>query len=117
MPSSIVSSRHWNLPASQSSSNVSHSTIQGNSSTSQQASVEAVDNDDNINCHNARSLRNLNTILELADDNGDDIYVTNTHGTVRDKRLEAETVEESEETDEDELSQPILTTKATSNVN
>lgn len=88
----------------QASSNVSHS----NSSTSRRASVEAVDDNENIHLPNAGSPKSV------ADDDDDDIYVTDTHGTARDTAKEAEkkgaeTEEEPEETDEDELSKSATT--------
>jgi len=95
----------------QASSNVSHS----NSSTSRRASVEAVDDNENIHLPNAGSPKNPNTIIEsVADDDDDDIYVTDTHGMARDTAKEAEkkgaeTEEEPEETDEDELSKSATT--------
>jgi hypothetical protein len=91
------------ISTSQALSNVSHS----NFSTSRRASVEAVD--DNENIHNAGTPKNPNTIIESVDDDGDDIYVTDTHGTVREKGKEAETEEEPEETDEEELSKSATT--------
>jgi hypothetical protein len=65
--------------------------------------VEAVEDDEIINRHNARSPKNRNTILESADDD-DKIYVTDIKGTAEEKREEVETEDEPEETDEDELS-------------
>ena len=87
-----------------------------NSSTSRRASVEAVDDNKNIHLPNAGSPKNPNTIIESVadDDDDDDIYVTDTHGMARDTAKEAEkkgaeTEEEPEETDEDELSKSATT--------
>jgi hypothetical protein len=94
------------ISAPQALSNVSHS----NSSTSRHASVEAVDDNENIHLPNAGSPKNPNTIIEsVADDDDDDIYGTDPRSTVRDtakeaEKKKAETEEEPEETDEDELS-------------
>jgi hypothetical protein len=84
----------------QASSNVSHS----NSSTSRRASVEAVDDNENIHLPNAGSPKSV------ADDDDDDIYVTDTHGTAKEaEKKGAEMEEEPEETDEDELSKSATT--------
>src|SRR6266542_2739334 len=53
-------------------------------STSRCASVEAVEDNKNIHRPNARSPKNPNTIIESVDDDDDNIYVTDTRGTVRD---------------------------------
>jgi hypothetical protein len=76
-------------------------------STSQRASVEAVDDDDVQDRHNAGSLKNANTILESVDnDDNNGIDVTqlkgkNAEGT---ERKDTDMEDEPEETDEDELS-------------
>jgi len=75
--------------------------IQPKPSTNRQASVEVVDDVDDISCHNAGIPTNPNTILESAND--DDIYAAPSQATKQPKRKDTETEEEPEETDEDEL--------------
>ena len=74
-------------------------------STSRQASVEVVNDDNDISCHNSGTPTNPNTILESANnDDADVIYVAPSQAAAQAERKEAETEEEPEETDEDELS-------------
>lgn len=86
------------ISTSQSSNNTSQK-----SSTSRRASVEAVVDDEINDRRNARSPKNPNTILELADED-DEISVTDAKHTAEEKRKGVETEDEPEETDEDELS-------------
>jgi hypothetical protein len=71
----------------------SQPTTQSIPSTSRQASVEAVHDEDDIACCNAGTPRNSSTILESVDDNDDNIYVAQ-HATDAQQVKEKETEEQ-----------------------
>lgn len=77
-------------------------------STNRQVSIEVVNDVDDIICRNAGITTNPNTILESANDDDNNIYAAPSQAAEQPERKEAETEEEPEETDEDELGMVVF---------
>ena len=100
----LVASKSVTQPQS---SNVASPSARVTPSTSQRASVEVVEDDDDAGGHNAGSPKNADTILESVNDEGDNVINATQRkgkGAERAKRKDIEMEDEPEETDEDELS-------------
>jgi hypothetical protein len=88
----------------------SQPTILSEPSTSRQASVEAVHNEDDITCHNAGRPKNPNAILESVNEDDEDIYATQLATDAEQIGRKESGTEEQAETDEDELGKSSLWT-------